>query len=147
MNDFCEQVLRSPSHRNKFVIPTRQMYHPRRMLRLLLNWLLSAVLLLVVSHIVPGFQVASFKAALIAALVVGLVNATLGLILKVLTFPLTIATFGVFLLVINALMLMFASHFVSGFAIHGFWPAFLGAVLLSLLHMLVKWIMPKKEEE
>jgi putative membrane protein len=117
------------------------------MLRLLLNWLLSAVLLLVVSHIVPGFQVASFKAALIAALVVGLVNATLGLILKVLTFPLTIATFGVFLLVINALMLMFASHFVSGFAIHGFWPAFLGAVLLSLLHMLVKWIMPKKEEE
>lgn len=117
------------------------------MLRLLLNWLLSAILLLVVSRIVPGFEVASFKAALIAAVVVGLVNATLGLILKILTFPLTIATFGVFLLVINALMLMFASHFVSGFAIHGFWPAFLGALLLSLLHMLVKWITPKREHE
>lgn len=123
------------------------MYHPNRMLRLLLNWLLSAILLLVVSHVVPGFEVASFKAALIAALVVGLVNATLGLILKLLTFPLTIATFGVFLLVINALMLMFASHFVSGFAIHGFLPAFLGAILLSLLHMLVKWITPKHEED
>ena len=116
------------------------------MLRLLLNWLLSAILLLVVSRIVPGFEVASFKAALIAAVVVGLVNATLGLLLKILTFPLTIATFGVFLLVINALMLMFASRFVSGFAIHGFWPAFLGALLLSLLHMLVRWITPKREE-
>jgi putative membrane protein len=137
----------TPPPQQKLQRPHRRMYHPNRMLRLLLNWLFSAILLLVVSRVVPGFEVASFKAALIAALVVGLVNATLGLILKVLTFPLTIATFGVFLLVINALMLMFASHFVSGFAIHGFWPAFLGAVLLSLLHMLVKWIMPRREEE
>ncbi len=116
------------------------------MLRLLVNWVLSAVLLLVVARLVPGFEVMGFKAALIAALVVGLINATLGLILKVLTFPLTIMTFGVFLLVINALMLMLASHFVSGFRITGFWPALLGAVLLSLLHVLLRWIMPKREE-
>jgi putative membrane protein len=142
-----DSALENFSPQDKFRRPLARMYHANRMLRLLLNWLFSAILLLVVSRVVPGFEVASFKAALIAALVVGLVNATLGLVLKVLTFPLTIATFGVFLLVINALMLMFASHFVSGFAIHGFWPAFLGAVLLSLLHMLVKWIMPKKEEQ
>ncbi|HYD16797.1 MAG TPA: phage holin family protein [Candidatus Nanoarchaeia archaeon] len=115
------------------------------MLRLLLNWVLSAVLLLVVSRLVPGFEVTGFKAALIAALVVGLINATLGFVLKVLTFPLTLVTLGVFLLVINALMLMLASHFVDGFAVTGFWPAFLGAILLSLLHLLVKWIMPKRD--
>ena len=64
-------------------------------------------LLLVVSHLVPGFEVANLRSALIAALVIGLVNATLGVFLKIMTFPLTLVTFGLFLLVINALMLMF----------------------------------------
>ncbi len=107
-------------------------------MRLLLNWLLSAVSLLIVSHLIPGFYVRDFTAALIAALVIGLVNATLGLLLKVMTLPLTILTLGVFWWVINALMLIFASHFVSGFAVRGFWPAFWGAVVLSLLNMVLK---------
>ena len=117
------------------------------MIRLLVNWILSAVLLLVVSRVVPGFVVTSFTAALIAALVIGFVNATLGLILKVFTFPLTILTFGIFLLIINALMLLFSAHFVPGFAIHGFAPAFWAAVLLAILHLLLRWIMPKKRED
>jgi len=114
---------------------------------MLVNWILSAVLLLVVSRVVPGFVVTSFGAALIAALVIGFVNATLGLLLKVLTFPLSIFTFGIFLLVINALMLLLSAHFVPGFFIHGFAPAFWAAVLLALLHLLMRWIMPKKRED
>ena len=107
-------------------------------MRLLLNWLLSAISLLIVSHLIPGFYVRDFTAALIAALVIGLVNATLGLLLKILTLPLTILTLGVFWWVVNALMLLFASRFVSGFVVHGFWPAFWGAVVLSLINMVLK---------
>lgn len=107
-------------------------------MRLLLNWLLSAIGLLIVSHVIPGFYVRDFTAALIAALVIGLVNATLGLLLKIITLPLTILTLGIFWWVINALMLLFASNFVPGFAVHGFWAAFWGAVVLSLINMLLK---------
>jgi putative membrane protein len=113
------------------------------MMRLLIHWIVSALLLLVVSHVVPGFVVRGFFPALIAVLVMGLVNATLGLVLKILTFPLTIVTFGIFLLVINALMLWFSSHFVRGFAVQGFWPAFWGALLLSILQLLVRWLFPR----
>jgi putative membrane protein len=117
------------------------------MVRMLIHWILSAALLLVVSHFVPGFVVSSFTAALIAAIVIGLVNATIGFFLKVLTFPLTIFSFGIFLLVINALMLILASKIVPGFIIHGFLPAFWGGILLSILHMLLGWMMPKRRED
>ena len=108
-------------------------------MRLLLNWLLSAISLLIVSHVVPGFVVQGFTAALIAALVIGLVNATIGLFLKIITLPLTLLTLGIFWLVINALMLMFASTLLSpNFMVRGFWPAFWGAVVLSLINMVLK---------
>ena len=109
-------------------------------MKLLLHWLLSAITLLLVSRFVPGFVVSGLGVALIAALVIGLVNATLGLVLKVLTFPLTILTFGIFLLVINALMLRFASLLVPGFEVHGFVPAFEGALLIFVLNMLWHWL-------
>lgn len=115
------------------------------MTRLLLHWVLSAVLLIVVAHIVPGIAVDGFVAALIAALVIGLVNATLGAILKVITFPLTIFTFGIFLIIINALMLIVASRLVHGFHVSGFVSAFWGALLLSILHMVLKWVTPSRE--
>jgi putative membrane protein len=109
-------------------------------MKLLLHWLLSAIALLLVSRFVPGFVVSGLGVALIAALVIGLINATLGLVLKVLTFPLTILTFGVFLLVINALMLRFASTLVPGFEVQGFTPAFEGALLIFILNMLWHWL-------
>ena len=112
------------------------------MVSLLIRWIISAVLLLVVSHVVPGFRVASFTAALVAALVIGLINATLGVILKVLTFPLTIVTFGIFLIVINAVLLIFASNFVRGFSVNSFSSAFIAALLLSVLNMLARWMTP-----
>jgi putative membrane protein len=115
-------------------------------MRLLLNWLLSAISLLIVSRVVPGFYVQGFKAALIAALVIGLVNATLGLLLKLITLPLTLLTLGLFWWVINAMMLMFASTLLApDFIVRGFWPAFWGAIVLSLINMVLKSLAREAE--
>ena len=106
------------------------------MLRLLLHWILNAVALLLVSHFVEGFIVSSFASALIAVVVIGLFNATLGLFLKIITLPLGILTFGIFFLVVNAVILWFSSKFVPGFAVTTFTAAFLGALALAVLHLL-----------
>ncbi len=89
-------------------------------MRLLLHWVLSAIAVWIVAHIVPGISVSGPMAALIAAAVIGLVNATLGLMLKILTFPLTILTLGLFWFVINALMLELAAALVKGFYVRNF---------------------------
>ena len=107
------------------------------MMYLVTNWFLSALSIVIVAHIIPGFRVASFGTALIAAIVIGLINSTLGLLLKIVTFPLTILTFGLFLFVINALMLRFASYLVAGFQVESFLPAFIGAIVLSLVHTIL----------
>ena len=106
------------------------------MFKLLLHWLLSAFAILAISHFVVGFHARDLEAALIAALVIGLLNATLGLLLKIVTFPITILTLGLFLLIINALMIMLASHIVTGFHVTGWIPALIGAVVLALVGML-----------
>ena len=108
-------------------------------MRLLLSWLLSALALIIVSYLLPGFHVEGFKAALIAALVIGLINATLGLLLKLVTLPLTLLTLGVFWWVINALMLLVASSLLSpSFRVDGFLWAFLGAIVLSLVNVVLR---------
>jgi putative membrane protein len=106
------------------------------MLRLLLHWILNAVALLVVAHFVQGFDVNNFVSALIAVVVIGLFNATIGLLLKIVTLPLSILTFGIFFLVVNAVILWFSSKFVPGFAVTTFKAAFLGALALAVLHLL-----------
>ena len=111
------------------------------MVRLLVHWLLSALCLLLVSRFVPGFFVSGLGAALLAAVVIGLVNGTLGLLLKLISLPLIIITFGLFWFVINALMLEFASLFVPGFSVRGFAPAFWGAIILSLLNFAIRAII------
>lgn len=111
------------------------------MLRLLIHWILSALGLLLVAHLVPGFSVKGFGTALVAALLIGLINATLGLIVKILTLPLTILTFGIFWFVINALMLEIVSAFVKDFEIQGFWPAFAGSLVLSLLNLTIRALL------
>lgn len=108
------------------------------MIYLLLNWFLSALSLLIVAHLVSGFQVASFGTALVASLVIGLINATLGLLLKIVTFPLTVVTLGLFLFVVNALVLLLAAKLVSGFLISGFGSALLAAVVLALVHLVLR---------
>ena len=109
--------------------------------RMLLNWILSALALWIVSRLVPGFQVSGVAAALIAAVVIGLINATLGLFLKVVTFPLTILTLGIFWLVINAGMIELASKLVPGFRVLSFGAAFWGGIVLALVNMLLKWLV------
>lgn len=108
------------------------------MFRLLVQWILSAVALMIVSKIVPGFFVTNLQSAMIAAVVIGFLNATLGFLLKLITFPLTIVTFGVFLLFINAAMILMASSLVGGFYVYGWGPAFWGAAVLSLLSLLIR---------
>jgi putative membrane protein len=111
------------------------------MAKLFAHWVLSALCLLLVARFVPGFVVRSLGTALIAAVVIGFVNGTVGLLLKIITFPLTIVTFGIFWLLINAFMLKFAALFVPGFQVIGLWPAFWGGIILSLLNMLVRQVL------
>jgi putative membrane protein len=109
-------------------------------LRALINWILSALAVWVVSRLISGFHITSIPAALIAALVIGFVNATLGALLKLITLPLTILTLGLFWLIINALMLELASAVVPDFHIDNFFAAFWGAIVLSLVNMLFRWL-------
>jgi putative membrane protein len=111
-------------------------------LRLLLNWVLSALAVWVVAHLISGFHISGPVAALIAALVIGFVNATLGAFLKLVTFPLTILTLGIFWLVINAAMLELASAVLRpSFRVDTFGAAFWGAIVLSLVNMLLRWLV------
>jgi len=113
--------------------------------RLLLHWILSALAVWIVSQVVPGIYVHGPMAALVAALVIGLINSTLGLIVKVVTFPLTLLTLGLFWFLINAAMLKLASAFVPGFEVRGFWAAFIGAIALSIVNWILRaLIMPKR---
>jgi putative membrane protein len=111
------------------------------MFKLLIHWILSAIALLIVSRLVPGFVVRGIGPALVAAVIIGLLNATLGLLLKIVTFPISILTFGLFLLVINGLMILLASSVVRGFTVYGMVPAFWGAVVLAILGVLFRYIM------
>src|SRR6266850_3999373 len=118
------------------------------LVRLILNWLLSALAVWIVSRLVPGIYVNGPMAALIAALAIGFINATIGFVLKVLTFPLTILTLGLFWFVINALMLELASALVPGFEVRGFFAAFIGAIVLSIVSSVLHWLlMPPRRVE
>ena len=99
----------------------------------LIHWLLSGVALLIVAKVLPGIQVEGFGAALIAALVIGLVSATLGLILKIVLLPFIILSLGVVYFLINGLMLKLASEFVPGFRVNGCLPAVVGSILLTIV--------------
>jgi putative membrane protein len=110
----------------------------KEMFDLLIHWFLSAGSLLIVAFIFPGIRVDGLGPALLAPIVIGLINATLGLIIKVITLPLTIITLGIFWLVINALMLQLAAAIVPGFYIAGFVSAFLGAIVLSIINILLR---------
>ena len=107
----------------------------------LLNWVLSAVALWIVAHLISGFHLTGPFAALIAALVIGFVNATLGVFLKIITFPLTLLTLGIFWLVINAAMIELASAIVPGFRVDTFGAAFWEAIVLSLVNMFFRWLI------
>lgn len=114
-------------------------------MRLLVRWLVNAVSLWIVTRLDIGVSVPNFKWALVAALVIGLVNATLGIFLKVITFPLTILTFGIFLIIINAAMLKLAAWLLyPDFRVRNWTAAIIGAILLSIVSTLLHWLVGDK---
>jgi len=115
------------------------------MVRLLLKWLLNAFALLITARLVPGFHIRSIGAALVAVLIIGLLNVTLGLLLKIVTLPLGILTLGLFFLVINAFILKLAGNVVPGFYVATWGAALIGALVLALLQMLISLLLDKKD--
>ncbi|WP_251864348.1 phage holin family protein [Achromobacter sp. Marseille-Q4962] len=109
---------------------------------LILVWILNAVALLAVAYLLPGITVASFGSALIAALVLGLVNMLVKPVLVLLTLPITIVTLGLFLIVINALLFWFVGSVLRGFQVNGFWWAVGGAILYSIISGLLTKLIP-----
>lgn len=112
-------------------------------MRFLFRLLINVVAILIIAHIAPNLiRVDGFLAALIAAILLGIVNTIIRPILVILTFPLTLLTFGLFLLVINALMLWLVSALLSGFHVNGFWGALFGSILISIVSWLLSKFLP-----
>lgn len=111
------------------------------MLNFALTWLVAAVSLVITANVVPGITISSFPAAMVAAILIGFVNAIARPIITLLTLPLTILSLGLFLLVVNAISLSLAAWlagvFDIGFKVGGFWPAFFGAIVLSFVSGLI----------
>jgi len=103
------------------------------MIKLLLVWVINAVALLAVAYLMPSIVVASFGTALVAALILGLVNAVIRPVLVLLTLPATILTLGLFIFVINGLLFWFVGSFIQGFVVGGFWAGVIGAIIYSLI--------------
>ena len=117
------------------------------MTKMLLGWVASAIALLLVAYFVPGFHVSGFMEALIAAVVIGFVNGTLGALVKLLTFPLRWLTLGLLTLVINAFMLLVADWLLDGLTIDGFFAAFIGSILLTILTSVLRGLIPDGESK
>lgn len=103
------------------------------MLKLLLVWLINAIALLAVAYLMPSISVASFTTALVAALILGLMNTIIRPLLLLLTLPVTVLTLGLFIFVINGLLFWFVGTSVEGFVVGGFWAGVIGAIVYSLI--------------
>jgi len=111
------------------------------MLTLLARWIVNAAALLLVAYVYPAVHVSSFFAALVAALILGLVNAVVRPILVILTLPVTLLTLGLFLFVINALCFWLVAEVVQGFTVTGFVGALIGSILYSAITLVTSWLL------
>ena len=112
-------------------------------MNLIIRLLLTAVAVIVLSKILPGVQVVDFTSAIIIAVVLAILNAVLKPILVILTFPITVVTLGLFLLAINAGIIMLADYLLDGFTVSGFWIALLFSLLLSLMQSVLYSLLDK----
>jgi len=103
-------------------------------MQFLLQWLVSGLAIVISAYLLPGVRVAGFFAALVTALILGLINAFIRPVLILLTLPLNILTLGLFTLVINALLVMLAAAVVPGFSVRGFWWALLFGLVLAVIN-------------
>jgi len=106
-------------------------------MNLIFRILLTAIAVLVLANFLPGVNVANFTTAILVAAVLGLLNVIVKPVLILLTLPITIVTFGLFLLVINASIILLADNFINGFSVSGFWTALLFSILLSIAQSLL----------
>lgn len=108
---------------------------------IIVSWLLSALALWIVAQVIPGIQVSGFGDAMIATLVIAVVNAVVGPVLKFFAFPFIILTLGLFLLVVNAFLLKLASLFTPGFRVQGFLSAVAGSLVLTILTSILRQVV------
>jgi putative membrane protein len=113
-------------------------------MRLLLVWLINAAALFVVPYLIPSIRVQDFTTALIAALVLALVNTLIRPVLVLLTLPVTVLTLGLFILVINGLLFWVVANFVKGFQVAGFWSAVGGALVYTIISWALSALLLKK---
>ena len=109
-------------------------------MQLILRWLINALAIMLMAFYLPGIGVSSFYAAIIAALVLGILNALIRPLIILLTLPVNIITLGLFTLIINAFLFWFASTIVKGFYVSGFWAAFWGALIMWLVSWGTNWL-------
>ncbi|MHB8708586.1 MAG: phage holin family protein [Desulfuromonadales bacterium] len=108
----------------------------------LLQWLVSGLAIIITAYLLPGVRVTGFFAALVTALILGLINAFIRPVLILLTLPLNILTLGLFTLVINALLIMLAAAIIPGFSVQGFWWALLFGLVLAVISYALGAIAP-----
>jgi putative membrane protein len=106
-------------------------------LRFLLVWLINALALMAVAYLLPSVHISSFGTALVAALLLGLINAFVRPVLVLLTLPVTVVTLGLFIFVLNGLLFWMVGSWLEGFAVAGFWAGVFGAILFSLISWLL----------
>lgn len=109
-------------------------------MKLLLIWFLNALALLTVAYVLPGITVDGYTGALVAALILGLINTLIRPLLILLTLPVTVVTLGLFVLVINGLLFWFTGSVLKGFEVSGFWVGVLGALLYSVISSVLTMI-------
>lgn len=112
-------------------------------MRILINWLVTTAAILISAYLLPGVSVRSLGAALVTALVLGLINAIIRPILLILTLPLTIVTLGLFIFVLNALLVLLTSAIVPGFRVHGFGWALIFSLVFSIVSFILHRIVPR----
>jgi putative membrane protein len=112
-------------------------------MRILINWLVTTAAILISAYLLPGVSVRSLGAALVTALVLGLINAIIRPILIILTFPLTIVTLGLFIFVVNALLVLLTSAIVPGFRVQGFGWALIFSLVFSIVSFVLHRIVPR----
>lgn len=115
-------------------------------MRILLVWLVNTLALIAVAYLMPSISVASFWSALVAALILGLVNAVIRPVLFVLTLPVTVLTLGLFIFILNGLLFWFVGSFIEGFVVQGFWSGVFGAILFSIVSWALSALVLKDKQ-
>lgn len=113
----------------------------KNMMPYLVHWLIASLALMLTAYFVPGFRVEGFAAALLASVIIGFVNIFIWPVLAILTLPLTVLTFGLFLLIVNGIALKIAAALTPGFAINGFLPAVIGSMVLTVVGWLMRFVI------